>query len=184
MNPSELPDSKYAASRTRLFQMWSSAGDTGYVWADGYEDAFEEWVEYLDEESPGLFVTVGEDELKEAADSLGVPWKDSWPDWNDSEFEKVTEEAESDLDVIGHTSLKSGTHIGKDDWNIDEVDDEDEYSEVWCECAKAYFEDHDEWPEKPDQVDCPEAEGGFEVDDDLEGVRRARFMPAWIRRGR
>jgi hypothetical protein len=186
LNPSDLPEGRrYRYGRGKeLYRMWSNVGDHGYVWSDSAEDAFEEWVEYLDEESPGVFETVDVDDLKAAAEDLDIEWQDSWPDLDDEDFQKVAEEAEADLDTIGHTTLKSGSHISKDAWGFDEVSEgSDEYSKVWCACAKAYFADNGEWPDKPDDVECPEMDG-VAVDMDLDGVRAPRSMPAWIRRGR
>lgn len=187
INPSDLPTGQGWRGRYGgLFKMSTNVGDYGYVWTEGeegYDDAFETWVEYLDDESPSVFETVSEDDLKEAAENLGYEWQDSWPDYGDPKFAEVAEYAEADLDVIGHTTLKSGTHIPKDAWNYETIErNSDEYNEVWCACAKAYFAEYGEWPDKPKDVDCP-AMKGWAVADDLDGVPSKRSVPAWIRRG-
>lgn len=186
INPSELPqgDGFHRRRSGGLFKM-NTHGDEGYVWTEheeSWDDAFEEWVEYLDTASPDVFETIGEEDLKEAAEDLGKEWKDSWPDWSDPDFTEVSEHAEADLDVIGHTTLKSGTHIPKDAWSFESIErGSDEYNEVWCACAKAYFAEHDEWPDKPDGVECPDMHG-WKMKDDLDGVPSKRSVPAWIRR--
>lgn len=186
INPSELPQrGMYSRNRgsCNLYKMSTNVGDEGYVWTDTYEDAFEEWVEHLDTASPGVFETLTEDDLKEAAADLGYEWEDSWPDFNDPTFNEVQGHAEADLDHIGHTTLNSGTHIPKDAWNQHEIErGSDEYNQVWCACAKAFFEENDEWPDKPQYVeDCPEMKG-WPLVDDLDGVPSKRSVPAWIRR--
>lgn len=183
LNPSDLPqDRHYRWSRGYLFKMSTNVGDYGYIWSDSDEIPLEEWVDYLDDVSPSIFETVDEDDLKEAAEDLGKEWQDDWPDWGDPEFAEVAEHAEADLDVIGHTTLKSGTHIPKDAWSFETIETySDEYNEVWCACAKAIFDEEGEWPDKPRGVDCP-AMKGWAMRDDLDGVPGKRSVPAWIRR--
>jgi len=162
-------------SYDRLFKMWAGPafGTThGYVWADGEEAAFEEWVEYLDDHAPGVLVTVGEDELREAADDLGVSWKPSWPDWGDPSFADVAEHAEADLTVIGHTTLKHGTHIPSDEWGMDEVTGT-EYDAVRKLSAQAYADQYDEWP-----GNVP-TEEGIELDLDGVGAAAQRRLSLW-----
>lgn len=185
INPTDLPQARhYRYNRGQLFKMSTNVGDYGYIWSDSDEYPFEEWVDYLDDASPSVFETVTEDDLKESAADLGIEWKDSWPDWSDPDFERVSEHAEADLDVIGHTTLNSGTHIPKDAWGVETIDNySDEYNEVWCACAKAIFDEDGEWPDKPKDVDCP-AMKGWAMKDDLDGVRNTRSVPAWIRRGK
>jgi hypothetical protein len=122
-----------------------------YIWADSFDDAWEELVEYLDAHAPEVFETIGEDELKEAADDLNIPWKATWPDWQDRDFEKVVEHAEADYTMISHTTLKSGgTHIRSDMWGGDDVTDGDELNEVWTLSAES-CEDDEEY-EPPDGI--------------------------------
>ena len=181
LNPTELPEGS-RASRTELFRMWASTGGTpveAYVWADHLEDAWEEFVEFLDETAPGVFVTIGMDELKEAANDLGIPWKTSWPDWNDPRFEKVVEHAETDMTIIGHTTLKSGgTHIPSDHWGGSEVTDKAEYNEVWTLSA----EDYEESNESDEPLEAPQGvtrtrpslvmkqRKGLKIDTNIEGL--------------
>ena len=95
-----------------LFELWFGAyGSTNvFVWADGFESAFETAVEWLDdEEYCGVFVTVDEDDLREAAEEEGLDaaavLRDMKAgDWNE-DVEKMTQRAEADLTMIGHTSL-------------------------------------------------------------------------------
>ncbi len=90
------------------------------VYADSLDSAFEIAVEWLDDNAPGHLTTIGEAELKESAEDLGI----SWPrehDWEDPDFVKVIEHAELDLTIIGHTTLKNGTHIASYDWTVDEL---------------------------------------------------------------
>jgi hypothetical protein len=177
----ELPTGRYYADRKGLFKMWAGSFSPtyGYVWADNFEDAFEEWVEYLDVVCPGCFVTVGEDELKEAADDLGLEWKSSWPDWSDPEFERVVENAEADLTAIGHTTLNSGTHIASHEWGGDDISG-DEESAVWRVCAVEYEAQYDEYPEPPDRI---QAKRGVKFKlDGLPTTRPSRkLLPRWAR---
>lgn len=115
----------------QLFRMWYGPfGGTVYIWADSFESAFEELVEWLDENAPGFLVKIEEAELREAADDLNVKWKKSWPDWDDPLFQRVVEHAESDLTIIGHTTLEHGQYIPSEDWGGDDVTDDDEYDIV------------------------------------------------------
>lgn len=119
-----------------LFLMWAGAyGDTkAYVWADSFDAAFEEFTEYLDEHAPGCLTTVTEDDLKNAAKELELRWP-GFPgpqtcDEDQELFDKIVEHAEADLTLIGHTTLKNGTHIVSYEWGGDEITDSDERQEV------------------------------------------------------
>ena len=111
---------------TDLFLMW--AGQMGTVrafgWARHVEDAFEEFVEYLDDEAPGMLTDVTEQDLKEAAEYEGFAWQKHWPDYEDPEFEKVVQRAEADLTIIGHTTLNHGQYIASYEWGGDEITNE------------------------------------------------------------
>lgn len=182
INPSELPTRGW--DRKQLFKMWACtyAPEHGYVWADNFEDAFEEWVEYLDTVCQGCFVTVGEAELKEAAEDLGVEWDDQWPEWGDPKFIEVVEHAEADLTAIGHTTLKSGTHIRSDEWGGGEVSDEEE-AEVWQVCADAYAEEYgdDDYPEPPSRIEKYLRRRRKSMKFDLDGVPAQSRLPRWAR---
>ena len=113
----------------RLFLMWyGEYRGQVYIWAANFDDAFEELVEYLDYQNDcDIFVTITEDDLKDAAYTLGIAWQASWPDYNDPRFAKVLEHAETDLTVIGHTTLKKckGQYVFRQFWGGDEITDAD-----------------------------------------------------------
>jgi hypothetical protein len=115
--------------------MWAGAyGDTtGYVWAASEDDAFEVWVEWLDEHAPGLLVSEFSDLLDEQARALGYA---SWPQLRDSDSrmrDHAIEAAECDLTPIGHCTMKSGHYICSWEWGLDEVDpDSDEYRTAYA----------------------------------------------------
>lgn len=109
-----------------LFLMWAGAyGDTKcFVWADHFEDAFEEFVEWLDDNAPGVLTDITVEDLKRAAEDEGIAWQDEWPDDSD-EFYKVVEAAEVDMTAIGHTTLKHGQYIPSWEWGGDEITDDE-----------------------------------------------------------
>lgn len=114
-----------------LYRMWFGAyGTKLYVWADSFESAFEEGVEWLDDNAPGNLTDLDEGDLRSAADEIGVTWQDSWPDWDDADFQRVIEKAEEDLTLIGHTTLKHGRYIPSHEWGGDDVTDPDEIRDV------------------------------------------------------
>jgi len=117
-------------NKSNLYRMWFGAyGDTiVYVWADDFETAFEESVEWLDDNAPGILVDVTEADLKEAAEDLNIRWQPDWPDHGDSEFEKVAQHAEQDLTQIGHTTMKHGHYIPSWEWGGDEIHAGAEYN--------------------------------------------------------
>jgi hypothetical protein len=154
-----------------LFLMWA-AHEKVYVWADGFESAFEELVEWLDDQKYcDIFTYIGEDELKEAADDLGIEWEDSWPDYNDEDYVKVQEHAEIDLTIIGHTTLKceqgrGSAYLTSDEWGGGEIE---EGTPEFLEVARASVEDcyghdfmqgDDVWYNDPDGDDS----GKYHVD--------------------
>ena len=115
-------------NKSNLYRMWLGAyGTIVYVWADDFETAFEEVVEWADDNAPGFLVDVTEADLKEAAEDLKVEWQPHWPDWDDQKFQKVLDHAEADLTVIGHTSLKHGRYIPSWEWGGDEIRSGAEY---------------------------------------------------------
>ncbi len=133
-----------AGLRKGLYLMW--AGQVGsvrvYVWADSFESAFEEFVEYLDDEAPGMLTDVTEDDLKEAAQDKGIEWQETWPDWEDSDFVVVAEAAEVDLTSIGHTTLKHGQYIASWEWGGAEVTSEEDW-DIVAERSVEESEDED-----------------------------------------
>lgn len=128
-NPGDLDSDKTLYE----FQFGVYADTKVYVWADNDEDAFEIAVEWADDHAKGVFTTITEADLKEAAEDEDIEWQDHWPDWDDPEFEKVVQAAEADLTAIGHTQLKSGTHIVSYEWHFHEVTDHDEIADVAVE---------------------------------------------------
>ncbi len=125
-NPSELTNSK----RLWLFQ-FGAAGDTYlYVWNDSEESAFEEAVEWLDENAPGHLTNLTEKDLRAAAADENIRWEPTWPDWDDPAFAHVVQAAEADLTQIGHTTLKHGQYLVSHEWAFDEVHDKAELLEV------------------------------------------------------
>lgn len=92
------------------------------VWADRdcFEDAFEIAVEWLDDNAPGHLVSHEEfaQLCREAAEELGVEFDPS-EDYETNEA--VFQAAEADLTIIGHTSLKHGSHIASHEWTVDEI---------------------------------------------------------------
>lgn len=114
----------------RLWLMWAGAyGDTrGYVWAKGEDSAFETWVEWLDDNAPGMLC---EPDYQAAADELGVPWP--LPD-EGHDVDRVLERAEADLTTIGHTTLKHGSAIPSWEWGLDEITDGPDLEAVEAFC--------------------------------------------------
>jgi hypothetical protein len=92
------------------------------VWAgrDCVEEAFEAAVEWLDDNAPGHLVSHEEfaQLCLEAAEELGVEFDPS-EDYETNEA--VFQAAEADLTIIGHTSLKHGSHIASHEWTVDEI---------------------------------------------------------------
>lgn len=114
------------SGRVGLYLMWAGAHapTNVFVWADNFDSAFEEFVEYLDDEAPGLLTKLDENDLKRAAEDEDIEWKDSWPDWEDPEFERVAAAAEEGYTLISHTTLKHGTHIASYEWGGEDVTDD------------------------------------------------------------
>jgi hypothetical protein len=82
-------------------------------------------VEWLDDNAPEHLTTVGEAEYREAAEELGLDFEQARDDAQDGicedDMNKIWERAEVDLTVIGHTTLKNGTHIASYDWTVNEL---------------------------------------------------------------
>lgn len=102
-----------------------------YVWSNSFESAFEEAIEWVDDNEPEHLYNVNEESLKEAAEELGFIYrKHNDKLFNDEEFEKIREQAEVDLTIIGHTTLKHGQYIANYEWNGHDVTDTDERAMV------------------------------------------------------
>lgn len=121
-----IVNSSEISNTQRLWLMWAGAYAEiqGYVWAESEDDAFERWVEWLDEHAPGVLVPDSEfsDLLDNAARNLGY---DNWPQLRDSDSrlsDVALEDAEADLTPIGHTTMKSGHYICSWEWGLDEVE--------------------------------------------------------------
>jgi hypothetical protein len=122
-NPGEFEVDTEPRYRTRqLFRMWFGAyGETAlYVWADSFESAFEEAVEWLDDNAPWHLTSLDESDLKEAADDLGIAFSKDMPE---EDLMRVMEHAETDLTLIGHTTLEHGEYVASWEWGGDEVTD-------------------------------------------------------------
>ena len=98
------------------YHMWVNCGtmqDTSvYVNADSFDDAWDELVDWCDEHCPGAFSGVGEEQIKDAAMLLGFDPNTVWADclagqYDDTNVQRVVEQAESGMTMIGHTTLNS-----------------------------------------------------------------------------
>lgn len=96
-----------------VFQFYFGAyGETSvYVIAKSWNSAFEAATEWLDDNAPGHLTSFSIDDYKESAEELGLPWLEHYPNGHDETFLKIVENAEVDHMVIGHTTLKNGTHV-------------------------------------------------------------------------
>lgn len=125
--------------RGDLFKVWfGQAGTTiVYVWADSYESAFEEAVEWLDDMGYcGYFVTVTEEDLRMAAEEEGVDNVDAVVREimsgriESREANRVIQTAEADLTLVDHTSLRNcekeleggPLYVPSWEWGLDEVE--------------------------------------------------------------
>jgi hypothetical protein len=124
-----------------LYELWFGAVGTQklYVWASSFDSAWETAVEWLDDKGKcGYFTFLGENELREAADDLGIRWPGikAFSGSIGSRAEKILERAEADLTVIGHTTLecekkmKGSAYIASHEWGGRDVTRRDEYDEV------------------------------------------------------
>lgn len=119
-----------------LFLMWfdQHAPLCLLVWAGSFEDAFEIAVDYLDEQDkPGYFTFITEDDYREAAEDLGIDWpaNERIDSLSEREISKIEQKAEADITIIGHTRLgvmpddawQAG--VMSDDWGGSEVTGDD-----------------------------------------------------------
>lgn len=123
--PIANPSDHDATYKTQLFCMWAGAyGDTRvFVWADHFDDAFEVLTEWLDDNAPGCLTHIdwdatarehGYENWQAAYDALG----------EGNELDALVEEAETDLSIVGHTTLKNGDAIASWEWGGNEVTEE------------------------------------------------------------
>jgi hypothetical protein len=151
---------RYSRMSLYQFQFGAYADTKVYVWAGSFDDAEEIAIEWADDNARGIFVTLTEDDLKEAAEDLGIEWDEAWSDggavgrkefgetwtpFDDRNYDKIVQHAEADLIVIGWTTLKSGTHVISHEVHAHEVTDTDEIEEV----AERSQEDEEEEVEAP-----------------------------------
>lgn len=127
----QIANADAAEEGESLYAMWLGPyGTTVYVWGRSFDDAFEEMVEWADDNAPGSLVDLTEADLKEAAEDAGVEWDPEWPDYDDPAFMRVVEDAETDLTTIGHTTLKHGQYIPSHEWGGDDVTGGEQFEEI------------------------------------------------------
>jgi len=137
----EHPIANTQGCNDSLYLMW--AGDHHptyvYVWADSFESAFEEFVEWLDDNAPGLLVS--HEDAKRAFEEYCAENDVSEDDLEDDDGEIYTamEEA-NEWTSIGHTSLKTGGHIASHEWGGSEVTDSDEVLMASTEAYAEHFQ--------------------------------------------
>lgn len=136
-----------------LFRVWFGEGYGAptccYVWTSGDapDDAFEQAVDWLDDEGiVGYFVSLDEGNMKDAAESEGLMWPGlaDFDPCGDDDHARILSAAETDLTIIGHTTLSSATvdiigggphYVPSEQWGLDEIDsDSDEWRAVYHEC--------------------------------------------------
>lgn len=147
--------SPYAGSRPRvrhrggLFLMWFGQSGTThvYVWADGFESAFEEAVEWLDDQGfCGFFTTLTRRDFEMTAEDLGwddIRFRRAWKEIETGRIDsgdatKLLEKTEADLTIIGHTTLRNcekklkggPLYVPSYEWGGDEVASERDIKEV------------------------------------------------------
>jgi hypothetical protein len=125
-----VPNANEPSDGDRLYRFrFGEHGETVVdCFADSAEDAFEIAVEWLDDNAPGHLVTIGDAELKEAAEELGLAMPvvhdcaGGWDDaWSEGIGAKIIEHAERDLTIIGHTTLENGQYILSHEWTFSEI---------------------------------------------------------------
>lgn len=132
-NPDDAPEERDGALgphySTSLFRFsFGAYGSTQlYVWArrDCLDSAFEIAVEWLDDHAPGILMTIGPEDYREAATSMGLDYDHALgyanDGYDDTELARITEHAEADMTMIGHTTLKNGNAIPSWEWTCIEV---------------------------------------------------------------
>ena len=129
-------------TRNNLYCMWAGAyGDVKcFVWADSFDDAFEHLVEYLDDHAPGCLTRVDYDAAARELgyDSYAAAETHSPDTYNDGNLDRIREIAETDMTIIGHTTLKNGDAIPSWEWGGDEISDKCEtFDAVKAVCVAA-----------------------------------------------
>lgn len=110
-----------------------------WVFANTFDEAFEEAIEWVDNNCPAALTSFTMDDYKETAKELELTWQEYWPDFDDENWCKVVEETEVDHTIIGHTTLKNGTHIASWEWNGSDAGEE-EYKELLERAEKEEIE--------------------------------------------
>lgn len=179
-NPGDYDDGKTLYQ----FQFGAYADTKVYVWADNDDDAFEIAVEWADDHAKGIFTTLDEDDLREAAEDLGIEWDEMWSDggkrgrkefgstWSpndDRDYNKIVEHAEADLTVVGWTTLNSGTHVLSYEVHFHEVTDEDEIADVADESKDDDEEEEDDEDDDDDVFSDDEMREGYTISDARDG---------------
>ena len=131
--------------RETLFEMWVGACSPlrVLVWADSFEDAWEEMVDYCDHpERAGVFSTVDDSDLRAAAEDLGLSWDEIKDDHSSEAFDRVVNAAQADMSMVGHTTLHHVTAPGMPcipswEWGGGEVDPgSDRYRDAFARSLK------------------------------------------------
>jgi len=94
-------------------------GDTHVAVIGGsLEDGLESCLDWLDDNAPGLLHTITAEDYANAARELGL----DWPSEDEEVIGKVTQEAECDMTMVGHTTLENGNCIPSWEWHARELD--------------------------------------------------------------
>lgn len=201
-NPDDAPEERDGALgphySTSLFRFsFGAYGSTQlYVWArrECLDDALEIAVEWLDDHAPWILTTVGPKDYREAAEELGLDYDSAFADAQDGvseeAFNRIVERAETDMTMIGHTTLKNGNAIPSWEWTCIEVcSGTPEHSRAArrCQAWPTVDEILEVLSEIPGDID-PEAEAGEEEDEPAYRDVRLQVYPgphgAWyIREG-
>lgn len=122
LDNSRVPTANEPYDGERCFRFsFGAYGETRVdVFAVHIEDAFEIAVEWLDDNAPGYLVNLGEAEWEEAAKELGLPWAPA-DELDEDVAERIRAHAETDLTIIGHTTLKHGQYLCSWEWTCDEL---------------------------------------------------------------
>ncbi len=108
-----IREAGHGESKGYLFS-FGAYGDTHVAVIGGsLEDGLEACLDWLDENEPGLLHTVSAEDYAEAAKELGIEWPRE--DF-DEDAEKVTQHAEMDMTMVGHTTLEHGNCIPSWEW--------------------------------------------------------------------
>ena len=83
------------------------------------EDGLEACEEWLDKHAPGLLHTITADDYAAAAKELGIEWP---REEHDDLAKKVTQAAEADMTMVGHTTLQHGNCIPSWEWHVRDLD--------------------------------------------------------------